>query len=449
LALAGRRDETRPIVVVVVVVVVRRRRRRRVVVVVGTMPVPWRATTRRGDAEETSTSGRDAREETLVEDLVPLEHFSRVIRGRARETGRETCALGARGVKGKGTAREEDAREWSMTRRRRARTRDALGRDVRLKGANRARDDVVAMCGTFDALRLAGTSASASAAKSVASTTATDPLAARYLSVPLGRADVDVVVRRWGFRTLRDLGTALAMERQVFGARDEAERARTRRETAAGPRDDATKSVEDVVRSMTSALRAMRAVSRARRFPLAAPRGTPARARAARAALKEDARRVDETARRVGWKINDYRRRKQMDGRILTDAPRESDAREREAREVKATPGDAPSRALKRAASNATTSASKRARHDARKPLVLKLREPKISILGSRFLSDAFGRDITNATSEKTRDAVRSVSKAAAGVIRRNLFGRVHRMDPATSTPRDDVILRPFPKLPR
>ena len=334
-------------------------------------------------------------------------------------------------------------------RRRRAWTRDALGRSARLKGAHRARDDVVTMCGTFDALRLAGTSASPPAAKSVASATTTDPLAARYLSVPLGRADVDVVVRRWGFRTLRDLGTALAMERQVFGARGEAERARTRRETAAGPRDDATKSVEDVVRSMMNALRAMRAVSRARRFPLAAPRGTPSEARAARAALKEDARRVDETARRVGWKINDYRRRKQMNGRTLTDAPRESDAREARAREVKAKSGDAPSGALKRAASNATTSASKRARHDARKPLVLKLREPKISILGSRFLSDAFGRDVTNVTSEKTRDAVRSVSKAAAGVIRRNLFGRVHRMDPATSTPRDDVILRPLPKLPR
>jgi len=410
------------------------------------MPVPWRATTRRGEAEEASTSGRDARGETLVDDLVPLEHFSRVIRGRARETGRETCALGARGVEGqeKVEAREEDARGWSM-RRRRARTRDASGRRARLEGANRARDDVVTMCGTFDALRLAGTSSSsASAAKSVASATSTDPLAARYLSVPLGRADVDVVVRRWGFRSLRDLGTALAMERQVFGARVEAERARTPRETASGPRDDATTSVEDIVRSMTSALRAMRAVSRARRFPLAAPRGTPAEARAARAALKEDARRVDETARRVGWKINDYRRRKQMNGQMLAEAPRES-----EAREVKATSGDAPSGALKRAASSATTSAPKRARHDARKPLVLKLREPKISILGSRFLSDAFGRDVTNATSEKTRDAVRSVSKAAAGVIRRNLFGRVHRMDPATSTPRDDVILRPFPKLPR
>ena len=55
---------------------------------------PWRPTKRR-DEEEASTSGRDARE--IVNDLVPLEHFSRVIRGRAREGGSETCALGTRG----------------------------------------------------------------------------------------------------------------------------------------------------------------------------------------------------------------------------------------------------------------------------------------------------------------------------------------------------------------
>ena len=114
----------------------------------------------------------------------------------------------------------------------------------------------------------------------------------------------------------------------------------------------------------------------------------------------------------MGWKINDYRR-KQTNSRTIEDAPRESDERAARALEVKATLSQAPSGARKRAASSAsaTTSASKRARLDKRKPLVLKLREPKISILGSGFLSDAFGRDVTNTTSEKTRDAVRSVSK--------------------------------------
>ena len=411
---------------------------------------PWRPTKRR-DEEEASTSGRDARE--IVNDLVPLEHFSRVIRGRAREGGSETCALGTRGwvAKEARAGDDDDSKGWM---RRWTSTRDALGKRVRLERTRRARDAVVTfehLCGTFDGLSLA---AESSAAEGVAASAATDPRAARYLSVPLGCADVDIVVRRWGFRTLRDLGTALAMERQVFGARVEtaarAEEFKRAPEAPVGPQADAARSIEDVVRSMMSALRAMRAVTRARRFPLAAPRGTPAEARAARLALKENARRVDETARRVGWKINDYRR-KQANRRMIEDAPRESDERAARALEVKATLSQAPSGARKRAASSASamTSASKRARLDKRKPLVLKLREPKISILGSGFLSDAFGRDVTNATSEKTRDAVRSVSKAAASVIRRNLFGNARRVDPVTSTPRDDVILRPFPKLLR
>ena len=402
---------------------------------------PWRPTKRR-DEEEASTSGRDARE--IVNDLVPLEHFSWVIRGRAREGESETCALGTRGwvAKEARAGAADDAKGWM---RRWTSTRDAVGKRVRLERTRRARDAVVTfehLCGTFDGLSLAAESSAA------------DPRAAQYLSVPLGCADVDIVVRRWGFRTLRDLGTALAMERQVFGARVEnaarAEEFKRAPEAPVGQRADAARSIEDVVRSMMSALRTMRAVSLARRFPLAAPRGTPAEARAARLALKENARRVDETARRVGWKINDYRR-KQANRRMIEDAPRESDERAARALEVKATLSQAPSGARKRAASSAsaTTSASKRARLDKRKPLVLKLREPKISILGSGFLSDAFGRDVTNATSEKTRDAVRSVSKAAASVIRRNLFGNARRVDPVTSTPRDDVILRPFPKLPR
>ena len=412
---------------------------------------PWRPTKRR-DEEEASTSGRDARE--IVNDLVPLEHFSRVIRGRAREGGSETCALGTRGWVAKEARAGADAAAKGWMRRWTS-TRDAVGKRVRLERTCRAREAVVTfehLCGTFDGLSLSAESSSS--AEEVVASAATDPRAARYLSVPLGCADVDIVVHRWGFRTLRDLGTALAMERQVFGARVEnaahAEEFKRAPEAPVGQRADAARSIEDVVRSMMSVLRAMRAVSRARRFPLAAPRGTPAEARAARLALKENARRVDETARRVGWKINDYRR-KQTNSRMIEDAPRESDERAARALEVKATLSQAPSGARKRAASSAsaTTSASKRARLDKRKPLVLKLREPKISILGSGFLSDAFGRDVTNATSEKTRDAVRSVSKAAASVIRRNLFGNARRVDPVTSTPRDDVILRPFPKLPR
>ena len=139
----------------------------------------------------------------------------------------------------------------------------------------------------------------------VVASAATDPRAARYLSVPLGCADVDIVVHRWGFRTLRDLGTALAMERQVFGARVEnaarAEEFKRAPEAPVGQRADAARSIEDVVRSMMSALRAMRAVSRARRFPLAVPRGTPAeaRARASCAQGKRATRRRDGATRGV------------------------------------------------------------------------------------------------------------------------------------------------------
>ena len=80
------------------------------------------------------------------------------------------------------------------------------------------------LCGTFDGLSLAAESSSS--AEEVVASAATDPRAARYLSVPLGCADVDIVVHRWGFRTLRDLGTALAMERQVFGGASRMRRVR-------------------------------------------------------------------------------------------------------------------------------------------------------------------------------------------------------------------------------
>ena len=144
---------------------------------------------------------------------------------------------------------------------------------------------------------------SSSSAEEVVASAATDPRAARYLSVPLGCADVDIVVHRWGFRTLRDLGTALAMERQVFGARVEnaarAEEFKRAPEAPVGQRADAARSIEDVVRSMMSALRAMRAVSRARRFPLAVPRGTPAER--ARRVLRSRKTRDASTRRRDAW----------------------------------------------------------------------------------------------------------------------------------------------------
>ena len=192
---------------------------------------PWRPTKRR-DEEEASTSGRDARE--IVNDLVPLEHFSRVIRGRAREGGSETCALGTRGWVAKEARAGADAAAKGWMRRWTS-TRDAVGKRVRLERTCRAREAVVTfehLCGTFDGLSLAAESSSS--AEEVVASAATDPRAARYLSVPLGCADVDIVVHRWGFRTLRDLGTALAMERQVFGRASRMRR--VRRNSSGHPR---------------------------------------------------------------------------------------------------------------------------------------------------------------------------------------------------------------------
>ena len=51
---------------------------------------------------------------------------------------------------------------------------------------------------------------------------------------------------------------------------------------------------------------------------------------------------------------------------------------------------------------------------------MLRLKEPKVVIPGIKRAS-AFGRDITNATSEKTKRVVQSVSKAAAGFVRRQM----------------------------
>ena len=204
------------------------------------------------------------------------------------------------GREGGARRRRRAAKGWM---RRWTSTRDAVGKRVRLERTCRAREAVVTfehLCGTFDGLSLAAESSSS--AEEVVASAATDPRAARYLSVPLGCADVDIVVHRWGFRTLRDLGTALAMERQVFGARRECGACggiQTGTEAPVGQRADAARSIEDVVRSMMSALRAMRAVSRARRFPLAVPRGTPAEARVASCA--QGKRRDASTRRRDAW----------------------------------------------------------------------------------------------------------------------------------------------------
>jgi hypothetical protein len=90
---------------------------------------------------------------------------------------------------------------------------------------------------------------------------------------------------------------------------------------------------------------------------------------------------------------------------------------------------------------------SKRARRNYHEPLVLKLREPKVQLLGSKRI-EKFGRDVTNATSAQTRRVVESVSKAASTLVRRNFMSSAVKTRDQRMATTDDASVRKF-RLPR
>ena len=273
---------------------------------------------------------------------------------------------------------------------------------------------------------------------------------ARFLSVRLRVMDINVLMDGWQ-NTLEDAEMALVMERHVFGARVEARSAREREHEEAQMTIPSTvdahvtKNVtsSDVVQFVERALARARAFARAQRFPPAQPAGTPMDALAMRKTGKDKARRADEIARRIRWKIHDLKQ-KEVSVKIISDALAKT-----ELNASSTVAKSTSSRALKRAGGfQKTMSAAKRARFSKHKPLVLKLREPEISILGSKQLT-SFGRDVTNAASDQTRRVVVNVSKAASGVLRRNFMSSVKRHSTMPRTTADDFSVSKFPKLPR
>ena len=267
--------------------------------------------------------------------------------------------------------------------------------------------------------------------------------------------DINVLMDGWE-NTLEDVEMALVMERHVFGARVEARSALERLLEHEEPQKMIPSTVDaqittnvtssDLVRSMERALARASAFARAQRFPPVQPAGTPLDALAMRKTGKEKARRADEIARRIRWKIHDLKRR-EVSAKIISDslAKKELDVSSAVAKSTSS------SRALKRAAPagfQKTMSAAKRVRFSKHKPLVLKLREPEISILASKQLT-SFGRDVTNAASDQTRRVVVNVSKAASGVLRRNFMSSVKRHSTMPRTTADDFSVSKFPKLPR
>jgi hypothetical protein len=369
----------------------------------------------------------NARAETHAEpststlfDLSPREHFTRVVRGGAATRASAVCAP------------RRASRRSTLAMTTRERPEHALGRDVRMqrraRGVKPRRRESVEATGVE----------------------ATGEDVARFLSVRLRAMDINVLMDGWQ-NTLEDAEMALVMERHVFGARVEARSAREREHEEAQMTIPSTvdahvtKNVtsSDVVQFVERALARARAFARAQRFPPAQPAGTPMDALAMRKTGKDKARRADEIARRIRWKIHDLKQ-KEVSVKIISDALAKT-----ELNASSTVAKSTSSRALKRAGGfQKTMSAAKRARFSKHKPLVLKLREPEISILGSKQLT-SFGRDVTNAASDQTRRVVVNVSKAASGVLRRNFMSSVKRHSTMPRTTADDFSVSKFPKLPR
>ena len=375
---------------------------------------------------ETRVDASTSRPSRARVDLSPVEHFARVVRGAVSTRSSAVCAA------------RRAMRQAPLAMTARERPRRALGRDVRMQ--RRARGLEPCRRESLDEAR--GVEASGEDV-------------ARFLSVRLRAMDINVLMDGWE-NTLEDVEMALVMERHVFGARVEARSALERLREHEEPQKMIPSTVDaqittnvtssDLVRSMERTLARASAFARAQRFPPVQPAGTPLDALAMRKTGKEKARRADEIARRIRWKIHDLKRR-EVSAKIISDslAKKELDVSSAVAKSTSS------SRALKRAAPagfQKTMSAAKRVRFSKHKPLVLKLREPEISILASKQLT-SFGRDVTNAASDQTRRVVVNVSKAASGVLRRNFMSSVKRHSTMPRTTADDFSVSKFPKLPR
>lgn len=375
---------------------------------------------RRTSSLRTSTSTSVSRPLRTVEALTPVEHYSRVIRGDCRLT----------------TTKGEDESVRFQRRRGgekvvRAREREAIERDTgrhatRMSISRRGRE----------------TSASVRALSAQQHDDYATPL---QFALPLARRDVEAVLCTMLYGvTLEDLNVALAMERQVFIADASNPASET---TIVTRRNDEqyegtlrqTKR-RSTVECMRRSLAYARAFARASRFPLAEPNGSPATCAQARETHKQKAVNLTRLERRMERSVTNAA------AKLKTNMSEVAVARDTGS--PLALPASSPQvNVSKKRTAPAISPMSKRARRNSHEPLVLKLREPKVQLLGSKRI-EKFGRDVTNATSAQTRRVVESVSKAASTLVRRNFMSSAVKARDQRMVTTDDVSVRKF-RLPR
>lgn len=277
---------------------------------------------------------------------------------------------------------------------------------------------------------------------------------AASLATPLRRMDVEAVMEFLGSIGVSTTTSAvdLVLERNIFGVLVEAPRRAEIDECAEFEHacklhvKDERVVTDDILQRMQSALMLASAITRARRFPPVAPICSPSAEEKVRKLVKERSVRLYQLTRKIRWKIASARKAVshqpflERDTVVLSEKviPRLSSPRN-------FVDGSENRTSRKRTApTRSQPSASKRVRQNGTKPLVLRLREPGISI----FASQRGIEEITNA-SESTRRVIESVSKVASSLIRRNAMSSMKRPDALPRTSADDFSISRFPKLPR
>ena len=390
-------------------------------------------TTRREQQASATTSsvGCNAREHRVVFDLAPFEHFMRVVYGSpsalsTRVNGSTFGRQRAGGTKRRGGANVVVATRGVMSH---VQASEKARCDTRRDTKNTMFDTlggrwVVATLKRRQSFREDG-----DAVRRLL-----------HLGYCLNRADLLNVHNMQIDGTVSDSAFTLAMKQHVFGlvdgaVDDDSSVVRESEQTLVVEEFNSSVSQKtrrgstshDAIISIERAIVLARAIARTAKFAPTRPVGTPEDARLVREMNKQKSQYGEHLVRELRRKVS------QLRGECVQPmfpSNKATKRHEQSPQQVVARPS------MKRRApspvAHINSSASKRTRRKSREPLVLRLKEPKVGIPGVKRAS-AFGRDITNATSEKTKRWVQSVSKAAAGFVRRQMSVKRDVMTMASS----------------
>jgi len=375
--------------------------------------------TRREQSASATTSSVvcHARERRVVFDLAPFEHFMRVVYGSpsALSTRIDGSAFALRRQRVGGTKRGGGANGVGATRvvMSHAQASEKARCDTRRDTKNTI----------FDTLGGRWVVATLKRRQSFREDGHDDAMRRLlHLGYCLNRANLVNVHKMQIDGTVRDRACTLIMKQHVFGLADGAvdddssvvreseqtlvvKKSKTRRGSTA----------HDAIIAIERAIVLARSIARTAKFAPTRPIGTPEDARLAREMNKQKSQYGEHLVRELRRKVSQLRGEC---AQPTSPSNKTTKRHEQSPQQVVARPS------MKRRApspmAHTNSSASKRARRKSREPLVLRLKEPKVVIPGIKRAS-AFGRDITNATSEKTKRVVQSVSKAAAGFVRRQM----------------------------